>query len=151
MPPLILKQGYEEIVRSKLGVKSSEVTDAEINQRMIIDLAEATVIRRVADPVLQKTYTDITEPTDLMYLESAVICYMCKLLCPGLARRLNSSVSTIDVTWKKDKINWDDRALSFAAEYENALFNIKGYSVATGSDSPIIRVAKGPSTTATTG
>lgn len=134
--PLILQPGYEDAVRAKLGVKPSELPDSDINQRVFVDVAEAYVIRRVP------RYQEVTDPTDLLMLESAVISYICYLLAPSMARRVNRSVSTIDVRWEKDRVDWEQRAQEFLAECETALSSIQSVPVETGYESRIFMVAK---------
>ncbi|WP_145052813.1 hypothetical protein [Paenibacillus xylanexedens] len=112
--PKILTTGYEASIRSMLGVKASELPDTDINQRMVLDLAEAKTIRRIP------LWADLTDDTDLLYLETAVLAYMCYLLCPSMARRLNTEVTTIDVKWKKASVNWADKAEEFLAQFEDA-------------------------------
>lgn len=112
--PKILTEGYEASVRSMLGVRPSELPDTEINQRMVIDLAEAKVIRRIP------AWAELTDETDRIYLETAVLTYMCYLLCPSMARRLNTEVTTIDVKWKKASVNWKDKADEFLKQFEDA-------------------------------
>lgn len=143
--PLILATGYEDAVRAKFGVKATELPNEDINHRMILDLAESLVIKRVPD------YASITDTVEKLYLEAAVIAQICYQLCPGMARRLNSSVQTIDVTWKKDKIDWLARAAEYNAEFERALQNITSVAVSTGYDSKLLGIVKGPSTQSTGG
>lgn len=138
----ILQDGFEASVRTKLGVKATELPDEDINQRMILDLAEATVIKRVPD------YQLISDVAEEIYLENAVLSYMCYLLCPGMARRVNLEVTTIDVKWKKDKVRWEDLAQQFLAEFENSLLEITSVDVSTGYDSTLFGIAHGPYTTA---
>lgn len=139
--PLILQSGYEDAVRMKLGVKKHELPDADINQRVIVNLAESIVIKKVP------SYTTITDDTDKIRLESAVLSQVCALLCPGMARRLNIEVKTIDVTWKKDKVRWDEMALQFIADYDFALSQITSVPVNYGQDSTILGIARGPGPT----
>lgn len=143
--PTILQPGYENAVRSKLGVKATELPDADINQRLIVDLAESIVIKRVPG------YSTISDVTDKLYLEGAVIARVCALLCPGMARRVNIEVKTIDVSWKKDKVRWDEMEQRFLAEYENALSQITTVEVNYGADSRLIGISKGPSAAGATG
>lgn len=143
--PKILQTGYEHAIRTKLGVKTSELPDDDINQRTILDLAEALVIKRVPG------YELITDVSEKLYLETAVIALVCVQLCPGMARRLNLSVATIDVKWQKDKVNWGKLADGFEIEYESALLNIQSVPTSTGFDKTLLRVIHGPTRTANGG
>lgn len=115
---LILTAGYEKTVRSKLGAKESELPDDEINQPLVVDLAEAIVTKRVPE------YYSITDAVDLLLIQNAVVSYICYLIAPSMGRRVNQEVSTIDVKWKKEKVDWDERAQQFLADYENSLAQI---------------------------
>lgn len=110
----ILQDGYEVTVRSMLGVKPAELPDADINQRPILGMAEAIVSKRVP------RWADLTDDTDKLYLETAVVAYICFLLCPSMGRRLNTEVTALDMKWKKAAVNWGDRADEFLKQYEDA-------------------------------
>lgn len=133
---LILSEGYETSVRSKLGAKESELPNQEINQPLITDLAEAVITKRVPK------YSEITDAVDLLLIKNAVVCYICYLVCPSMSRRVNQEVSTIDVKWKKDKVDWDKRALQFLADCETSLGQISTVEVDNGRDSSLITIIK---------
>lgn len=137
--PKIMQTGYEDAVRSKLGLKKTELPDVDIQQRLIVDLAESTVIKRVPQ------YSNITDESDKLYLENAVLSQICYLLCPGMSRRVNLEVQTIDVKWKKDKVDWAEAADSFLEEYENSLRQISTVTVDVPVNSNILGIIKGPS------
>jgi hypothetical protein len=137
----ILTSGYEDAVRSRLGVKAHELPDADINQRTVVDLAESVVISRVP------TYDTITDDSDKLWLENAVIAQACALLCTGMTRRLNIEVKTIDVTWKKDKVRWEEVAQQFIAELDFALSQITSVPVNYGQDVTIFGIVTGPGPT----
>lgn len=115
---LILEPGFENVVRSRLGVDADDLTDEELNQPLIVDLAEATIIRRVP------AYESITDPLDLLYLQNAVISQICYILCPSMPKRLNLKISISDVKIEKEKVDWDMMAAKFLAEVESNLGNI---------------------------
>jgi hypothetical protein len=114
-----LQAGFEVAVRARLGANAGELPDSDINNRYISQYAEAIVLKRVPD------YASITDELDSISLENAVIAYICYLLCPSMARRVNIEVTTIDVKWKKDKMNWSDLAASFIADMEASLSQIQ--------------------------
>lgn len=138
--PDILQVGYEDTIRSRLGVKASELPDSEINQRLIVDLAEATIKERVPG------WASVTEVRDSLLLENAVVSYISFLLCPSMARRLNKKVATIDVKWEKDRVDWDERAQQFLAEVDTSLMDITSVEVATFGDSDLFAVVKSDGT-----
>lgn len=115
---LILEPGFENVVRSRLGVDADDLTDEELNQPLIVDLAEAIIIRRVP------AYKSITDPLDLLYLQNAVISQICYILCPSMPKRLNLKISISDVKIEKEKVDWDMMAAKFLAEVESNLGSI---------------------------
>lgn len=134
-----LQTGYAGTIRSKLGVTAGELPDDVINQRVVIDLAESTILKRVP------SYDDITDDTDALLLEGAILSYACYLLAPGMVRRLHTEVTTVDVRWKKDKVNWNDLAQTFLAEVESQLSQITSVVVDenAGSEAPMLTILKG--------
>lgn len=82
MPNKILtSEGWEERVRSKLGVPDAYLPDEIIQQPEFISVAEATIIGQVPD------YENLTGD-DRTFLEAAVVCACAALLCPGMPARL---------------------------------------------------------------
>lgn len=106
---------FEAQVRAKLGVYDDELSDVDLNMPLIKDLAEAVVAKRVPN------YASITDAIDTLYLQNATVAYICYLVAPSMPRRLNTEVSTLDTKWKKDKVNWEEMALRFLAEFEESL------------------------------
>lgn len=131
----ILKEGFEDSIRNRLGVKKSELSDEDINDKFIAQLAETVTIKRVPD------YESITDERDLMFLESAVSYYICYLLAPTMPNRIKYKVSTIEVRWEKLKTDWEKRAEEFLALYEDALSQIETVDVMT-TRSDIFAIAK---------
>lgn len=119
----ILTTGFESVVRSKLGVDVCDLPDDEINKSKFPEQAEIIIKRRVPN------YKFITDESDKFFLEDAVINYICYLLCPSLSRRLNIEVKTLDTSWKKDKIDWQELAEYFLSKCEEALLNIQTVEV----------------------
>ncbi len=130
----ILNEGYEIVIRSRLGVDEMDLPDAEIYASKFPILAEGIVKNRVPD------YADIIDETDAIFIEDAVICYVCYLLCPSMPRRLNIEVKTLDTAWKKDKTNWEEEAENFLAKYEEYLSNLSTVSVVSYSVSIVGRI-----------
>lgn len=109
---VIVQTGFESVVRSRLGIDVDDLTDDELNLPLIVDLAEATIIKRVPD------YAAVTDPLDLLYLQNAVIAQICYILCPSMARRLNLKIAISDVKIEKEKVDWTLMAQSYLAEVE---------------------------------
>lgn len=131
----ILKEGFEDSVRTRMGVKKSELPDEDIRDKFIANLAETMTIKRVPD------YENITDERDLMFLESAVNYYICYLLAPTMPNKIKYKVSTIEVKWEKLKTDWEKRAEEFLILYEEALSQIETANVSI-TQSEIFRIAK---------
>lgn len=127
--------GFEDAVRYKLGVTNSELINPEISNPYIGEYGEKIILNRVTD------YSLITDETDKMLLESAIISYICFLICPSLNRKLNNEVLTIDVTWKKSKVDWLKMADYFYQETEQILSKISSVTVTGASDYPVGGIA----------
>lgn len=129
--PVFLQSGYEDSVRSKLGVKTGELPNEVINNRLILNLAESRILKRVPD------YAAITDDSEKLMLEGAIVSYICHLLAPSMPRRLNVSVQTIDVRWTKDKVDWNELALLYLAEVDAQLQEITSVAVDVQADSSL--------------
>lgn len=123
---IILQPGFEAAVRSKLGVSQKELPDNEINVPFLVDRAEADVIRRVPG------YAEITDTLDKLNLQDAAITYLAMMIAPSMARRLKYKVKTIDVSWEKEKVDWESFADRLRDEYEGLIGELIGY------DSPLV-------------
>lgn len=130
---LILSEGFENTVRLKLGIDIDELTNEELNDPLIIDLAEEEIIKRVPE------YASISDTAELLFLRNAVVSYICYLVCPSMERRLNTKVTTLDTKWEKAKIDWEKRALAYLNEVDASLSKITSVPVLTGyTDAPIV-------------
>ncbi len=137
--PIILGDAdYEHLIRSRMGVTENELPDVEINQDLILQMAETVVIRRVPS---YSAIINTGDLGDLLFLRTAVIAYICYLLAPSMARRVKTEVSTIDVKWKKGKVDWGRRTEEFLVEFESALANIQGVEV-VGYSAALMMIAK---------
>lgn len=130
----ILKDGFEESIRTKLGVKSSELSDLSINNKFISKLSESVVIKRIPN------YIEIEDELDLMFLESAVLNYICYLLAPTMPNKIKNKVTTIEVKWETLKIDWVKRADDFLDAYEEDLIALD--MLESSGDSQIFAIAK---------
>ena len=119
----ILQQGYETAVRSKFGIDEDDLPNEELNNPLIIDVAEAIIKKRVPN------YALINDPIELLFLQNAVISQICYMLCPSMAKRLNLKVSLSDVKLEKEKVDWVAQANIFAQEIEGYLDKIDSVDV----------------------
>jgi hypothetical protein len=133
----ILEPGFENLVRAKLGVSEYELPDADINNIFISEMAESVIKKRVPD------YKLITDEEDLLYLKNAVLSYICYLLAPSMPNRIKVDVQTIDVRWKKDKVDWEANAQKYLNEVEAYLSNITTVDVIENVIPVLLDIKKG--------
>ncbi len=136
MPTSILQTGYEDSIRTRLGVKASDLPNTDINDRFIVGLAEAYIIKRVPN------YATITDTTELLYLENAVVCYVCYLLLPSMPRRVKTQVQTLDVSWKIEKTDWEKLGADLLSDMELSLTKITSVTVDSATEIVIMDIAK---------
>ena len=103
----ILKEiGYEERIRSKMGVSEPYLPDVDINKPEVITVAEANIIAQIPD------YTSLADDKKV-YLEAAVVCECASLLCPSMAARLPKKeqgpheTHELDINWNKKKVDFE--------------------------------------------
>lgn len=100
---ILTTDGYEERIRSKLGVSEPYLSDNDINQPEAITVAEANIIAQIPD------YSDLDGDAKT-YLEAAVVCECASLLCLSLSARLPKKeqgpheTHELAVDWTKKKV-----------------------------------------------
>lgn len=104
----ILKENYEDRIRSKMGVSSPYLPNEDINQPDIITIAEANIISQFLD-------FETFEGNLVVYLESITILECCILLSPSMSARLpkkQSGPHEGHELW----VNWDNKKFEFINE-----------------------------------
>lgn len=104
----ILKENYEDRIRSKLGVSEPYISNEDINRPDIIDVAELNIISLFPD------YENF-EGDNLVYLESIVVLECCILLSPSMSARLPKK-QTGPHEGHELWINWDNKKAEFMNE-----------------------------------
>jgi hypothetical protein len=131
---LILTDNYYDSVRVKLGADEFTLPNSAIDDPMILDVAERYVIRRVPN-------YDALDAVEQLFLRSAVISYICYLLCPTMAVRRRIEVQTLDTRWRTDRVDWAKQAAAFLDEVNNAIdFIVSGNATAETYD--ILQIGK---------
>lgn len=118
----ILNAGYADSVRALMGVKATELSDSDISSPAVAGLAEAMIMKRVPN----WASADIT---DKIFIETAVLNYICYLLAPTMGGRTKVEVSSIDTKWKKGKVDWDSLADKFILNCEECLSRVESVVV----------------------
>lgn len=99
---ILTTDGYEERVRSKLGVSEPYLSNDDINQPEAITVAEANIIAQIPN------YGGLDGDAKT-YLEAAVVCECASLLCLSLSARLPKKETgpheghELAVDWAKKK------------------------------------------------
>jgi len=128
----ILQAGFETAVRSRFGLDEDDLPNEEINQPLIVDVAEALIKRRVP------RYTEITDDIEFLFLQNAVISQICAILCPSMPRRLDLKVAVSDVKIEKEKVDWIKQQEIYLQEVESNLSQITSVEVLTSAGTPIV-------------
>lgn len=122
--------GYEDRIRSKLGVSEPYLSDYDINQPDCIAVAEANIIAQIPE------YTTIETDSDLkIYLEYAVVLECCILLCPSMDARLPKKQSGEHVSSELG-IDWSKKKTEFEEEKEACIMKIIDTLFPTSTTSP---------------
>lgn len=105
---ILIEVGYEDRIRSKVGVSEPYIPNVDINQPDIVDVAELNIISMFPD------YEDF-EGDNLVYLESIAILECCILLCPSMSARLPKKESGPHAGHEL-YVNWDKKKDEFISE-----------------------------------
>jgi len=113
---ILTDDGWEKRIQDKLGVDPAYVPDEAIQQSDIITVAEANVIAQIPG------YADLADDKKT-YLEAAVVCECCVLLCPGMPSRLPAKQQGPHEGHTL-YIDWDKKKADFAAERDGYIGKI---------------------------
>lgn len=123
---ILVESGYENRVRSKLGVSEPYLPNEDINYPDILTIAEANTISKLSD-------YEALEGDSKAYLESLVVLECCILLCPSMGARLPKK-ETGPHAGHELYVNWDNKKLEFMEERDNLLgkiFELEGTTATT--------------------
>lgn len=118
---ILVSEGWESRIRSKLGVLDSYLPDIDIQQPDCISVAEANILKQVPG------YASLTDD-DLVYLEAAVICECAVLLCPGMGARLPAKEQGPHESHQVS-VDWDKKKTDFEKERDGYIGKISTVSV----------------------
>lgn len=113
----ILKdENWQQRIRDKMGIDAAYLPDAAIEQPEVITVAEANIIAQIPD------YESLSDDKKV-YLEAAVVCECCSLLCPSMAARLPKKEQGPHETHEV-AIDWDKKKADFATERDEYIGKI---------------------------
>lgn len=113
---ILVEDGYEGRIRSRLGVSEPYLPNEDINYPDIITIAESNVISQIPN------YSTL-EGDSKAYLESLVVLECCILLCPSMGARLPKK-ETGPHAGHELYVNWDNKKLEFVGERDNLIGKI---------------------------
>lgn len=115
---ILTNTGYEDRIRSKLGVSEPYLPNKDINQPDCITVAEANVIAQIPE------YGTIETDTDLrVYLEYAVVLECCVLLSTSMSTRLPMKESGEHASYELGT-DWTQKKTEFEEEKEEYIMKI---------------------------
>lgn len=120
---ILISETWMQRIRDKLGIDIAYIPDSVVQQPDIITIAETNIIRIIPD---YETLLD----DDKVYLESAVICECCALLCPSMSVRLPIKEQGPSETHELS-VNWDKKKNEFEVEKNNYIGKISTVNIPT--------------------
>ncbi|MSU01938.1 hypothetical protein [Tissierella pigra] len=119
---ILINEGYEDRIRSRMGVSEPYLPNEDINKPDIITIAEANIISMIPG------YENIAIGGDSRaYLETAVVLECCILLSPSMSARLPKKEGGPHASHEL-YINWDNKKAEFKEErdsYIGKLFELE--------------------------
>lgn len=129
-----IDETFMDSVRRLLSVDEDTLSSEDILDPAFFDLAELDILGLV--PCLDST--DVS-PTDKAKARLAMIHLIASKLCPTVKGRVEYEVKTIDVTWKRSPVKYDDVQDNLLVTVDSLLNGILCYS--GGADSNIFAIA----------
>lgn len=132
---------YHNSVRRLLGgVDDLALPNEDIEDPTVFDMARLRVLEMVPEA---ETLAWTADPTpaltaDGQKIRLAALYVMASLLCPTMATRVEYEVKTIDVTWKKKAIDYDELKETLMGK---AIGLLDGVDTSAVGDSQIFAVA----------
>lgn len=122
---------YDSVRRLLGGVDEDILSDEDISDPSILDMAEMQVIDLVPS---FGTLPDL----DKAKVRLATIYLIASLLCPTMASRVDIEVRTIDVTWKRKAVDYAELEASLVAK---AMALLDKLIDGVGGDSKVFAIA----------
>lgn len=129
---------YPDIIRGKLGLDDSVLSDTIIEQYDGVELAEKLVIGRLVEANLN--YSTILAGEDALYLKMAAIFCVCALLARDFGQGVIRSERLPDYQYENFQIDMEKKEKDFWDKTDEFLCKIFGYDL---SSKKIVDVIKG--------
>ena len=113
---ILTAEGWQQRIRDKMGVFDSYLPDSAVEQPDIIGVAEANVIAQIPD-------YDTLSGDERVYLETAVVCECCVLLCPSMQARLPIQEQG-PATAHRLYVDWEKKQAQYMAERDEYIGKI---------------------------
>lgn len=118
---------YHEMIRDKLGLDSSILSDEKIDSMTGVELAEKLIIKRLTAASL--SYATILAGDDAIYLKMAVIFCVCTALARDFGQGVLKSEKIEDYQYEAFQTDMKEREKGFWDKVDENLCNISGYDV----------------------
>jgi hypothetical protein len=105
---------YYSEIRGRLGVSISDLPDADIDARSVLNIAENKIIESVPD------YATLIG-VDSDYVYTAAICMVAAILAPSMAIKLKKSKKDFDSGFENQTIDWKNRSIELINEAYEAI------------------------------
>jgi hypothetical protein len=94
-------------VRNLLGVDVEILSDSQVLDPLLLGLAEIKLIEwipSISDP----SYVSSLTNSELFRVKTSYAHLIAYYLCPSMVNRVDIEVRTLDLTWKKDKLDYKE-------------------------------------------
>lgn len=130
---ILTDEGYQTIIRDKIGLDSVYLPDSAIDRMDGVQLAETIIIERVPD------YADL-QGDDSLYLKMATIYCVCALSARGFGQGTLRSEKLPDYQYENFEIDMKEKEKDFWDKVDEFLCKISTYSFPEKS---VLDVVKG--------
>lgn len=113
---ILTAEGWQQRIRDKMGIDAAYLLDTAIEQPEAITVAETNIIAQIPD------YATLTDDKKV-YLEAAVVCECCSLLCPSMAARLPKKEQGAHASHELN-IDWNKKKTEFEGERDGYIGKI---------------------------
>lgn len=113
---ILTADGWQQRIRDRFGIDAAYLPDSAIEQPDCITVAEANIIEQIPN------YASL-DGNKKVYLEAAVVCECCILLCPGMSTRLPKKEQGPHASHELT-IDWDKKKTEFIEERNKYILEI---------------------------
>lgn len=124
---ILIDEGYQTIIRDKMGLDTTILPDSKIDRMDGVELAEKLIIVRLTNASLN--YSTILAGDDALYLKMAAIYCVCGLLARGFGQGVMRSERLPDYQYENFQMDMKEREKDFWDKTDENLAKITGYTI----------------------